>query len=81
MAAEKQLKANEDELATAHAELLKLHSDKEDLIDEYMDSQKFKNLMEVHDEGLYLTHFTTGWDQAVEAILEEQHGMFDAKDL
>ena len=50
---EKKLDTKKEELSKAHSELVKLRSDKEKLIDDYMDSDKFKNLMKIHDEGLY----------------------------
>lgn len=81
MAVEKKLKDKEEELASAHAELVKLRSDKEDVIDEYMGSEKYKDLMEIHDEGLYPTQFTFRWDKAMEAILDNYHGMFHLKDF
>lgn len=68
-------------MASGHAEYVKLRSDKEDLIDEFMDSQKFKDLIEIHDEGLYPAQFTAGGDQAVGAILKEYPGLFDAKNF
>lgn len=66
-------------MAKAHVELVKFRSDKEDLIDNLMDSQKFKDLMEVHDEGLYPAQFSERWNQAVVAILEKHPGVFDPK--
>ena len=79
--AEKQLKAKEEELAKAHAELVKLRSDKEDIIDEYMESQKFKDLMELHDEGLYPVQFSEGWDKAVAAISAKHPGVINPRDF
>ncbi|XP_074357867.1 uncharacterized protein LOC141697403 isoform X2 [Apium graveolens] len=78
---EKKLDTKKEELAKAHSELVKLRSDKEKLIDDYMDSDKFKNLMEIHDKGLYSLQFTQGWDAAVKAVSERHPGLVDPKDF
>jgi len=78
---EKKLDTKKEELAKAHSELVKLRSDKDKLIDDYMDSDKFKNLMEIHDEGLYSLQFTQGWDAAVKAVSEKHPGLVDPKDF
>ncbi|KAL8123914.1 hypothetical protein AgCh_011789 [Apium graveolens] len=78
---EKKLDTKKEELAKAHSELVKLRSDKDKLIDDYMDYDKFKNLMEIHDEGLYSLQFTQGWDAAVKAVSERHPGLVDPKDF
>ncbi|KAL8098358.1 hypothetical protein AgCh_031208 [Apium graveolens] len=78
---ERKLDTKKEELAKAHFELVKLRSDKEKLIDDYMDSDKFRNLMEIHDEGLYSLQFTQGWDAAVKAVSERHPGLVDPKDF
>ena len=60
---------------------MKLRSDKEDLIDDYMDSQKFKDLMELHDEGLFPAQFTRGWNEAIGAVSQRHPGVIDAADF
>ena len=79
--AEALLKEKEEELARAHAELVKLRSDKEDLIDEYMESKPFKDLMEFHDEGLFPVQFTQGWNQALDAVSQKHPGMIDTAEF
>lgn len=80
-AIEKQLKDKEVELASAHAKLVKLRSNKQDIIDDYMGSQKFKDLMEIHEDGLFHVQFTAGQDKTVDTILKEYPGMFDPNDF
>lgn len=60
---------------------MKLRSDKEDLIDEFMDFKRFERIMDSHDEGLYPAQFSEGWDQALEAIIKEHPGLFDVKNF
>lgn len=79
--AEANLKEKEDEMAQAFAEVVKLRSDKEDLIDEYMDSQKFKDLMELHDEGLFHAQFTQGWNQAIGTVSQRHPGLIDVAEF
>ncbi|KAL8100265.1 uncharacterized protein LOC141683475 [Apium graveolens] len=78
---EKKLKSKDEELSKAHSELVKIRSDKETLIDEYMDSQKFKDLRDIHDEGLFPIQFTQGWDAAVKAVMVKHPGLIEAKDF
>lgn len=60
---------------------MQLRSDKEDIIDDYMDSQKFKDLMELHDEGLFPTQFTQGWNEAIGAVSQRHPGVIDAAEF
>lgn len=58
MALGKKLKEMEEEQTRAHAKLVKLRSYKEDLIEELMDFQRFKKLMDAHDKVLYPAQFS-----------------------
>lgn len=60
---------------------MKLRSDEEDLIDEYMGSQKFQDLMEILVEGLYPVQLSEGWNNVVEAILKKYHEVIDPKEF
>ena len=49
---EEKLGEKEKELADAHAQIVQLKKEKEDAIDDYMDSDDFKKLMDAHDDIL-----------------------------
>lgn len=57
---EENLKGKEEELATAHAELVDLRAKKNEFFDAYMDSSDFQALMEKHDEIMFPGQYTDG---------------------
>ncbi|KAK1387032.1 hypothetical protein POM88_015210 [Heracleum sosnowskyi] len=75
------LSRKEKELADAQADLVELRKSKDDCIDEYLDSQEYKDLIEKHDEILFPVQHTSGWEDAVQAILAKHPGVFDAADF
>lgn len=58
------------------AELVALRDDKEKLIDDYLDSAEYRSLMDQHDEILFPSQFTEGWNKALEAVLRQHPGLF-----
>ncbi|KAK1351331.1 hypothetical protein POM88_054463 [Heracleum sosnowskyi] len=75
------LARREKELADAQADIVELRKGKDDCIDEYLDSQEYKDLIEKHDEILFPVQHTSGWEDAVQAILAKHPGVFDAADF
>ncbi|KAK1379480.1 hypothetical protein POM88_026224 [Heracleum sosnowskyi] len=69
------------ELADAQAELVALMKSKDDFIDEYLDSQEYKDLIGKHDELLFPVQFTKGWDGALTAVLEKNPDSFSPSDF
>ena len=66
---EEKLGEKEKELADAHALVVQLKKEKEDAIDDYMDSDDFKKLMDAHDDILLPQQHTQGWNDALRAVL------------
>ncbi|KAK1397069.1 hypothetical protein POM88_006932 [Heracleum sosnowskyi] len=75
------LARRENELADAQADIVELRKSKDDCIDEYLDSQEYKDLIEKHDEILFPVQHTSGWEDVVQAILAKHPGVFDAADF
>ncbi|KAK1356169.1 hypothetical protein POM88_049425 [Heracleum sosnowskyi] len=75
------LARKEKELADAQAELVALRKSKDDFIDEYLDSQEYKDLIGKHDEHLFPVQFTKGWDGALTTVLEKNPGSFSLSDF
>ena len=71
----------EKELADAHAQIVQLKKEKEDAIDDYMDSDDFKKLMDAHDDILLPLQHTQGWNDAIRAVLAKHPGLFAEGDL
>ena len=65
---EGRLKTKEEELANAHADLVKYKDKREKMINSYMTSPEFQALMTQHDEAIYPSHFAIGWDAALKAV-------------
>lgn len=78
---EAQLAEKQKELEVAQARNVKLQDEKENVIDMYMDTKDFKDLMTAHDSLIYLEYYKDGWDGAVKAILERHPGTFTAADF
>lgn len=57
---EEKLKLKEEELEKAYGNIVKLRQNIEDIINDYMDSDKFKKLMDKHDELAYLANYAMG---------------------
>ena len=54
------LARREKELADSQAELVTLRKGRDDFIDEYLDSQEYKDLIGQHDDLLFPVQFTKG---------------------
>lgn len=54
---EGRLKAKEDKLNIAHADLVLYKAKREKLINSYMASAEFKDLMTIYDDGQLPVHF------------------------
>lgn len=67
---EAKLKAKNDSLDSAHAELVKYKDKWENLINAYMTSPELQELMTKHDEGLYPNLFPVGWNASIRAVRE-----------
>lgn len=64
------MKAKEEQLADAHAEFVKLRSERDKVIDAYMDTEDFVHVMRVHDDDVFPGFFRTGWEAGVKAVQE-----------
>ena len=53
-----------------------LKKEKENAIDDYMDSDDFKKLMDAHDDILHPQQHTLGWRDALRAVLSKHPGLF-----
>lgn len=62
------LKTKEDELAEVHTDLVKDKDKREKLINFYMTSPKFKDLMTQHDVAIFPAHFSISWDSALKVV-------------
>ena len=78
---EEKVEAKEKELGDAHAQIVQLKKEKEDAIDDYMDSDDFKKLMDAHDDILLPQQHTLGWNDALRAVLTKHHGLFAEGDF
>ena len=78
---EEKLGEKEKELADAHAQIVQLKKEKEDAIDDYMDSDDFKKLMDAHDDILLPQQHTQGWNDAIRAVLAKHPGLFAEGDF
>ena len=78
---EEKLGEKEKELADAHAQVVQLKKEKEDAIDDYMDSDDFKKLMDAHDDILLPEQHTQGWNDAFRAVLAKHPGLFAEGDF
>ena len=78
---EEKLEEREKELADAHAQIVQLKKEKEDAIDDYMDSDDFKKLMDAHDDILLPQQHTQGWNDALRAVLAKHPGLFAEGDF
>lgn len=67
---ETDLKAKEDALASTHVNLVKFKDKRENLINAYMTSPEFQELITKHDERLYPTLFSVGWNAGIQAVRE-----------
>ncbi|KAK1392319.1 hypothetical protein POM88_011375 [Heracleum sosnowskyi] len=75
------LARREKELADSQDELVSLRKGKDDFIDEYLDSQEYKDLIGKHDELLFPVQFTKGWDGALAEVLEKMPGSLILSDF
>ncbi|KAK1400727.1 hypothetical protein POM88_000332 [Heracleum sosnowskyi] len=75
------LARREKELADAQADVVELRKIKDDYIDEYLDSQEYKDLIEKHDEILLPVQHSAGWEDVVQAILAKRPEAFDPADF
>ena len=78
---EEKVEEKEKELADAHALIVQLKKEKEDAIDDYMDSDDFKKLMDAHDDILLPQQHTQGWNDALRAVLAKHPGLFAEGDF
>ena len=78
---EEKVEAKEKELADAHALIVQLRKEKEDAIDDYMDSDDFKKLMDAHDDILLPQQHALGWSDALRAVLAKHPGLFAEGDF
>ena len=75
------MEEREKELADAHAQIVQLKKEKEDAIDDYMDSDDFKKLMDAHDDILLPQQHTQGWNDALRAVLAKHPDLFAEGDF
>lgn len=65
---ERYLKAKEDEVAEAHADLVKYKDRREKLINSYISSTEFRDLMTMYDETIYPANLSIGWNSALKDV-------------
>lgn len=65
------LNAKNEALSSAHADLVQYKAKKTKLINDYMASQEFSDLMTKQDETIFPAHFSIGWNAAIKAIKEK----------
>ncbi|KAK1366124.1 hypothetical protein POM88_041685 [Heracleum sosnowskyi] len=75
------LARKEKELVEAQADLVELRKSNDDYIDEYLDSQEYKDLIEKHDEILFPVQYSAGWEDAVKAVSAKHPEAFDPTDF
>lgn len=54
---------------------------KEQIIDDYMDSDSFLKFMDDHDDRVRPSVFSSGWDKALDAVVAQYPGMFDPSEF
>ncbi|KAK1400169.1 hypothetical protein POM88_010032 [Heracleum sosnowskyi] len=54
---------------------------RDDFIDEYLDSQEYKDLIGKHDKLIFPVQFTKGWDDALAEVLEKMPGSLIVSDF
>lgn len=62
------MKDKEEELANAHAELVRLRDERDRTIDAYIETEDFVHVMRVHDDTVFPSFFRTGWNAGVSAV-------------
>ena len=76
-AAQESLETQARELKDTQAQLVEARAGKEKIIDDYMDSEEYQNLITQHDQMIYPAHYTLGWNGAKEVVLADHPGLFD----
>ena len=66
----------QSELVEARSELVEARKGKDAIIDDYMDSDEFKKLMEKHNEITFPEDYSIGWNDAVRIIHKDHSDMF-----
>ena len=69
----------QSELVEARSELVESRKGKDAIIDDYMDSDEFKKLMQKHNEITFPEDYSIGWNDAVKSIHEDHSDMFNPK--
>nr|XP_017227649.1 PREDICTED: uncharacterized protein LOC108203324 [Daucus carota subsp. sativus] len=69
----------QSELVEARSELVEARKGKDAIIDDYMDSDEFKNLLEKHNETTSAEDYSNGWNEAVHFIHEDHPDLFHPK--
>jgi len=69
----------QSELVEARSELVEARKGKDAIIDDYMDSDEFKKLMEKHNEIASAEDYSNGWNDAVQTIHEDHPDLFHPK--
>ena len=75
------LKAKDDELCLSRAELITAKENEGRIVDDYLKSKEFVDLMDVHDKGRYPEVFTAGWEEAFRAVLDVHPSAFSPSDF
>ena len=75
------LDQREKELIDAQAELVELRKGKERHIDEYLDSDEYKDLITQHDDLLFPVQYTKGWDEALAEVSRRLPGSLTISDF
>lgn len=75
------LKAKEDEMCLLQAELIKGRDNEKKVVDDYLRSSEFVDLMAVHDKANYPVVYSKGWNEALKTVLESHSSAFDLEDF
>lgn len=69
----------EELLRKTQAELVEAREDRETIIDKYMDSEAFQQLLVQHDDLLYRKYYNDGWNDALKEVNRRHPGLFNPK--
>ena len=76
-----QLEAKEKELAEAFARIVHLEESKENVVDEYLESEEYMEILAAHDDSFYPVPYSHGWEGALKAVDSRHPSMFSFSDF
>ena len=76
-----QLEAKEKELAEAFARIVHLEESKENIVDEYLESEEYREILAAHDDSFYAVPYSHGWEGASKAGDSRHLSMFSFFDF